>query len=1025
MLCPLTRQPFTLGAMPILDSLLGWLGERSLRLKARRTAKASTPDASTALEILSFFHRYPEKQEFLHEGSAGVALWRRSDVTRVREHAPGVGERVMAAMVGPGINYGMPSGWAQWRGEMVQHYRHFVYEAIDAICCNVACLSPNVAFVRHRAEPMPAHRALWGRKRLLKTLHTIKPHEEIDPVEPDHPLMKRFRNPNGPDTAYDLWYELVMFLKLTGNSYLWMVPNRIGMPVELWVLPSHWVWPVSDGSGRLVDRYKIVPWPGRMTMEIPAEEVIHFRFKNPMHKVDGYSPLMAGSETIDTYESVQRSRFWSFKNGCFVTGALELGENYNDPSDASLERIYAKFFARFQGEWNYGKPIITPPGAKYTALKIAPDEMDYVESAEQLQNWVLSLFRVPKEIVGLQPSGSDLSWYAPMHQFCAQVMKPLLLYMGQVLTEKLASRWDRELRVWWDDPTPDNPQQVNADLSLDAQYGTITDNEWRAIRGREAWPNEAADMPWKDQTRSPVALNKPGGVQDLEGDLIDWTKEEDEAPSLPGATEDPGPNGKPEAGDTLAGLLNGKTGKRSRNGRGLLKIVESRTTHFAAAQEKNAGPHKFASTQFDLADAGYSRSQGSPVPILQDMARSIADEHLASDGREQEPHVTVKYGLHTSDPDDVREVVEKFGPVALTLGKSSIFPAKESDSQRGGDEYDVVKVDVDSPDLVRLNRLLAGALDHTDTHPKYQPHVTLAYVKPGYGARYAGRGDVDGMKLSLTRLVFSDADGLRTVIELAGMRKRSLVKVGGNGTCEQGQRADLTGCTPASGQSNGHAETDTPKSAGKVRVAKKPQPAPAEAKPNAKAERAKLAHVMVDKTIQRYAEEKNEPRFAKMIGGISLPDSEPVDVVVERGGKRKVGVELKTLVKNTNAKITMDSYSQVRKILWEQEHGAVFHTVVSDDSAVFPTCKDSDCDDSKRVYYYRRGVAGSARIGSLHRCQDETELKKLMAAPEGKLPEGAQRTDGKLRVGTWEFFTDAQGKGYRNSETGKVARAKK
>jgi hypothetical protein len=61
----------------------------------------------------------------------------------------------------------------------------------------------------------------------------------------------------------------------------------------------------------------------------------------------------------------------------------------------------------------------------------------------------------------------------------------------------------------------------------------------------------------------------------------------------------------------------------------------------------------------------------------------------------------------------------------------------------------------------------------------------------------------------------------------------------------------------------------------------------------------------------------------------------------------------------------------------------------------------------------------------MHECKDEAELKKLMAMPEDKLPAGAQRTDKKLRVGRWKFFQDEQGKGFKNSKTGKIFRAKK
>lgn len=173
----------------------------------------------------------------------------------------------------------------------------------------------------------------------------------------------------------------------------------------------------------------------------------------------------------------------------------------------------------------------------------------------------------------------------------------------------------------------------------------------------------------------------------------------------------------------------------------------------------SAGPHKFSSTQIqapqDVADAAIS------------FANSIPESELAGDGRETDIHITVKYGLHDDQPEGVIGAVSGFGPVRVRLGKVSIFPAKEPDTQRGGDVFDVVKVDVESPDLHRLNQMVCDAVPYTDTHPKYIPHMTIAYVRPGEGEKYVGRNDFDGMEFVADSILFSAKDGTRTVVPLS------------------------------------------------------------------------------------------------------------------------------------------------------------------------------------------------------------------------------------------------------------------
>lgn len=187
--------------------------------------------------------------------------------------------------------------------------------------------------------------------------------------------------------------------------------------------------------------------------------------------------------------------------------------------------------------------------------------------------------------------------------------------------------------------------------------------------------------------------------------------------------------------------------------------------------EKTAGPHEFASTQFDLKDAAYDEEHGDPVPKLEAFAKAIADGDLAADGRETEYHITCVYGLDPeTDPKQVQEQVAGFGPVEVTLGEVSRFPATEDH------DYDVVKVDVTGDDLTRIHDLI-GEMPHQDTHPEFNPHITLAFVKSGKGEQWTGAPwGGEGTVLSFDALTFSTPDGGKSRIELTGVGKKVVRK---------------------------------------------------------------------------------------------------------------------------------------------------------------------------------------------------------------------------------------------------------
>jgi 2'-5' RNA ligase len=159
---------------------------------------------------------------------------------------------------------------------------------------------------------------------------------------------------------------------------------------------------------------------------------------------------------------------------------------------------------------------------------------------------------------------------------------------------------------------------------------------------------------------------------------------------------------------------------------------------------------------------GYSCVQCSlPQDIADEIyewgLKNIPAEDLAADGRESDIHVTVKYGLHGHDPFELRDLLFGKDPIRIQLKNISLF---------SNDEHDVVKLGVESPELHQFNKLVSDSFEHTDTHPDYIPHVTIAYVKKGLGKKYDGRSDFSGRECLLDSVVFSGNDNRRTELPI-------------------------------------------------------------------------------------------------------------------------------------------------------------------------------------------------------------------------------------------------------------------
>lgn len=165
-------------------------------------------------------------------------------------------------------------------------------------------------------------------------------------------------------------------------------------------------------------------------------------------------------------------------------------------------------------------------------------------------------------------------------------------------------------------------------------------------------------------------------------------------------------------------------------------------------------PHEFSSTQVNL-------PKDVSNQVVNFGKSLIKKEDLAEDGYETEPHITVKFGLHTNDVADVSQILAGEKPFEAKLGKTSIFPASEN-----GNNYDVVKIDIESAELHRLNKLIADNTDVTDSHPTYKPHLTLAYVKAGTGKNYVGGNELEGKTIKFDSITFSDKNRNKVSIPL-------------------------------------------------------------------------------------------------------------------------------------------------------------------------------------------------------------------------------------------------------------------
>ena len=162
---------------------------------------------------------------------------------------------------------------------------------------------------------------------------------------------------------------------------------------------------------------------------------------------------------------------------------------------------------------------------------------------------------------------------------------------------------------------------------------------------------------------------------------------------------------------------------------------------------------QFESVNEEIITHSYSNVQiAAPHDVAQKVVQfglTIPDEEIYTDqddpsmGRELIPHITVKWGLLTEDPNEVESLIEDDAQAfGVVLGKVSVF--ENSDKP-----YDVVKIDVEGGEYLQYLYTRLSSLENRDDNPQYVPHMTIAYVKKGAGEKYKGDGTFVGVEFGV------------------------------------------------------------------------------------------------------------------------------------------------------------------------------------------------------------------------------------------------------------------------------------
>ncbi len=287
-----------------------------------------------------------------------------------------------------------------------------------------------------------------------------------------HPALDLLYKVNPFQTKTEFIETTIINLKCTGEAFWFKARNNSGKVVELWNLRPDYITVVADPVN-FIKCYRFTKSDGT-TIDFDPDEIVMFKYPDPLSQHRGMSPLHPASKRIQTegYATQWQSDF--FLNSARPDGLIKNANQVLTPDQKN--DIRESWMKRHGGLNNAYKVAILEGGLDYQLISLSQKEMDYIESLKFTRDDILVAFAVPKPIVAIVDDVNRANSETAMAIFLGETIKPEIARLVEKINEQLIyPDFGEEFYIDFPDPTP-----ANRDLEL-REYETGIRNNYLLI----------------------------------------------------------------------------------------------------------------------------------------------------------------------------------------------------------------------------------------------------------------------------------------------------------------------------------------------------------------------------------------------------------------------------------------------------------------------------------------------------------------------------------------------------------------
>jgi len=359
--------------------------------------------------------------------------------------------------------------------DYLEAYRSWVYAAVSRIADQIAAMNLD----------------LYKIKRTRTEVETEKVEE--------HPALALLAHVNDFTTQSQLFGLTQIYLELMGEAY-WAVIREGGVITDIWPLRPDWI-KIKPSKKTFVDHYIYRPDGSGKEVRLEREDVIPFRYLNPLNPYRGKGPVQAAAAPIDINDFSSQYQRAFFYNSAMPSLVFTTDQKLREQE---IKRFMSNWESKFKGPQKAHQIAFLGGGLKPEPLTDSMKNLGILELREWVRDEILSVFGTSKSNLGIVDDVNRANAEANDARWLKMIIKPKMRSFTTQLNEFLLPMYEERGTHFFDfeDPVPKDQEKEIEYIKAGLEGPFLTINEVR--ESQSLTPVEGGDAIYMPFNMQPV-----------------------------------------------------------------------------------------------------------------------------------------------------------------------------------------------------------------------------------------------------------------------------------------------------------------------------------------------------------------------------------------------------------------------------------------------------------------------------------------------------------------------------------------